>query len=146
MAATPPSCPTPRSQSHSAHVGFRAFVRYRWHPGFGTEIDVQSREVSNRGEEVFVCVSGDGTRVAIPAWMFDAATCEPMALAAARASVKALQELRVLDMQVSGSASDLARAWRADLRREHAPITVPAVCGRARGSLTRLSPFAPCLA
>ena len=96
---------------HSAHVAFRARVRYAWHPEYEREIEVLYREERN-GEEVFICVLPDGSGQVVPTWMFDGARCVGMRVGAPRASASALEQLRVLLRELgfdSESAADVGR-------------------------------------
>src|SRR6266540_2414703 len=90
------SCGTSPVQCYSARVSFPARLYYPWHPGCGTDIDVQYREVRSGGEVVFICrVAGDSAAV-IPARMFDPSCCARMVLGAPHTSVAALEEMCAL--------------------------------------------------
>jgi hypothetical protein len=83
-------------QCYSAHVPFRARLHYPWHPACGTDVDVQYREVRRGGEVVLICRVADDTAAVIPAWMFDPGRCAGMAIGMSRASVAALEQIRII--------------------------------------------------
>lgn len=74
-------------------------MHYPWHPARGTSLDISYIE-HRRGEQVAVCALPDGGRGLVPLWMLDASSCALMTLGAARASLKALMELRMLLTQI----------------------------------------------
>jgi hypothetical protein len=84
---------------HSAHVAFRARVRYRWHAYFDRDLSVLYRE-TRRGEIVYVCIMPDGTGDVVPEWMFDSAVCGCADLGTPQVSVATLLDLRALLMAI----------------------------------------------
>jgi len=80
---------------HSAHVAFHARVHYPWHAAFGGEIEVLYEEL-RRDERVYVCMRPNDSTVVIPAWMCESAACANMKLGKPRASVAALEDVRVI--------------------------------------------------
>jgi hypothetical protein len=90
-------------------------VRYRWHPQFGSEIQIAYRE-HRRSEEVVVFASPDRSRTVLPAWMLDANACGAMTIGSPRVEISALLELRVLltAMGFDRNASPVGEQERSD--------------------------------
>ena len=104
---------------HSAHIGERAIVHYRWHPQFSTEIRIAYRE-HRRGEEVAVFESPNRSRTVLPAWMLDAGVCAAMTLGPPRVPIPSMVELRsvLVALGFDRSASPVGEQERVLVRRE----------------------------
>jgi hypothetical protein len=100
---------------HSAHVGFRTRVAYRW-------IDVLYEEF-RRSERVYVCLLPNDSGMVIPAWMFDPALCACMKLGAPVLSMGALQEARAILTELGSDGSVAAPDARQKERADAKPGT-----------------------
>jgi hypothetical protein len=80
---------------HSAHVGQELEVHYRWHPYFGSQVEVrQARKLA--GVLYFRVRKKAGFVVQMPAWMFDPVACASLSVGPPRldwAALVALHEL-----------------------------------------------------
>ena len=85
-----PSSPT---QSHTAREQASVTVHYRWHPRCDERLSVRWTQ-RHGGVTYYYCITRDGTRVSVPAWMTDAVHCAGLSLASSpQASTEALAEL-----------------------------------------------------
>ncbi len=85
------------TRQQNAHIIEQREVLYRWHPWHGRKVSIVAA-MTRGGVAIFRCHADDGRRaLEIPQWMFDAATCCRMQLAAqAIVACRALSDVRDL--------------------------------------------------